>query len=77
MLWLVRYDPRTIAVPIRAGENGGRTIAHRNIVRQLVRLGVWTGTGASFRLPPATPGLASAVIAQMSVGGPITAAHRI
>jgi len=77
VLWLVRYDPRTIAVPIRAGENGGRTIAHRNIVRQLVRLGVWTGTGASFRLPPATPGLASAVIAQMSVGGPITAAHRI
>jgi hypothetical protein len=77
VLWLVRYDPRTIAVPIRAGENGGRTIAHRNIVRQLIRLGAWTGSGASFRLPPAPPGLASAVIAQVSVGGPIIAARRI
>ena len=43
-VWLVRYDPRTIMVPIRAGENGGRTIPHRNIVRQLTMLGQWTGT---------------------------------
>ena len=42
-VWLVRYDPRTISVPIRAGENGGRTIPHRNIVRQLVALGRWSG----------------------------------
>ena len=26
-VWLVRYDPRTRAVPIRAGENNGRTPA--------------------------------------------------
>ncbi|GAA0328222.1 DUF1223 domain-containing protein [Sphingomonas oligophenolica] len=77
VLWLVRYDPRTIAVPIRAGENSGRTIAHRNIVRQLIKLGAWTGAPASFRLPPSPPGLAGAIIAQASVGGPIIAAHRI
>jgi hypothetical protein len=77
ILWLVRYDPRTIPVPIRAGENGGRTIAHRNIVRQLVRLGDWTGASASFRLPASAPGLVGAVIAQQSIGGPIIAARRI
>jgi hypothetical protein len=77
IIWLVRYDPRTIAVPIRAGENGGRTIAHRNIVRQLIRLGVWTGTAAGFRLPASPSGLVSAVIAQQGVGGPIIAGRRI
>lgn len=76
-VWLIRYDPRTIAVPIRAGENGGRTIAHRNIVRQLTRLGAWTGPHASFRLPTSQPGLASAVIVQSGVGGPIIAGRRI
>jgi hypothetical protein len=77
VLWLVRYDPRAIAVPIRAGENGGRTIVHRNIVRQLVRLGDWTGSSASYRLPVSPPGLVSAVLAQSTLGGPIIAARRI
>jgi hypothetical protein len=77
VLWLVRYDPRTIAVPIRAGENGGRNIAHRNIVRQLIRLGTWTGPSVRYPLPAASAGLAGAVIAQASVGGPIIAARRL
>jgi hypothetical protein len=77
IVWLVRYDPRSIAVPIRAGENGGRTIAHRNIVRQLIRLGVWTGAPTSFRLPAAPSGLVSAVIAQQGVGGAIIGGRRI
>jgi len=77
IVWLVRYDPRSIAVPIRAGENGGRTIAHRNIVRQLIRLGAWTGAPASFRLPAAPSGLVSAVIAQQGAGGAIIAGRRI
>lgn len=54
-LWLVRYDPRTIQVAIRAGENGGRTIPHRNIVRDLVPLGVWTGAAKRFTLPASQP----------------------
>jgi len=37
-VWLVRYDGRTLNVPIRAGENGGRTLAHRNVVRGAVSL---------------------------------------
>jgi len=38
-VWLVRYDPRVQNVDIGAGENSGVTIAHKNIVRVLVRLG--------------------------------------
>ena len=75
-VWLVRYDPRTLAVPIRAGENGGKTLPHRNIVRALTRLGAWTGRPASFALPPAPPGLATAVLVQDGPGGAIVGAAR-
>ena len=76
-IWLVRYDPRTIAVPIRAGENGGRTIPHRNIVRQLVALGPWSGRPIRYPLPPAAAGLASALLLQAGTGGPIIAARKL
>ena len=76
-VWLVRYDPRTIAVPIRAGENGGRTIAHRNVVRQLVQLGQWTGAPLRLALPAAPAGLSSAVLLQQGRGGAIIASRRI
>jgi hypothetical protein len=76
-VWLVRYDPRVVQVAIKRGENGGRTLPHKNIVRQLVRLGSWTGTEASFTLPaPSLPGLNTAVLVQQARGGPIIAAAR-
>lgn len=74
---LVRYEPRAIAVPIRAGENGGRTLPHRNIVRQLVTIGRWTGPAISVPLPPAArTDLAQAVLLQQR-GGPIIAATKV
>ncbi|QDZ08090.1 DUF1223 domain-containing protein [Sphingomonas panacisoli] len=76
-VWLVSYDPRTVAVPIRAGENGGRTIPHRNIVRRLVRLGQWNGTQARYSLPALQSGLATAVLMQAGTGGPIIAARKL
>ncbi len=77
-VWLVRYDPRVREVPIRAGENGGKTLPHRDIVRELVRLGDWNGTPATFHLPATTAqGLASAILVQQGPGGPITAARRL
>ncbi|MDE0877783.1 MAG: DUF1223 domain-containing protein [Sphingomonas bacterium] len=75
-LWLVSYDPRTIPVAIRAGENGGRTIPHRNIVRDLVLLGTWNGAAKRFSLPPAMPGMGTALLLQAGRGGPIIAARR-
>jgi hypothetical protein len=76
-IWLVRYDPRAVEVAIKAGENGGRTLPHRNIVRELVKIGRWNGGKASFTLPAATlPGLATAAFVQTGAGGGIIAAAR-
>ncbi len=76
-VWIVDYDPRRIAVPIRTGENGGRTLVHTDIVRRLTPIGTWTGPSARYSLPILTSGLARAVLVQGSKGGPIIAAERI
>ncbi|MBU3076239.1 DUF1223 domain-containing protein [Sphingomonas quercus] len=76
-IWVVRYDPRVNNVPIRAGENGGRTLPHRNIVRQLTAIGTWSGAASSFALPPnPNPVYRTAVLVQSGKGGPIVAAAR-
>ncbi|MBE7211676.1 MAG: DUF1223 domain-containing protein [Gluconacetobacter diazotrophicus] len=76
---LVRYDPRVIEVPIGRGENGGRTLPHRDVVRAVTVLGSWSpGRTARFALPADTrPGLADAVLVQAGTGGPILAAARV
>lgn len=77
-VWLVRYDPRTHQVPIRAGENGGRTLPHRNIVREIYLLGKWNGEAASFAMRPAREtGLQAAVLVQDGPGGAILASRRL
>jgi hypothetical protein len=76
-VWLVRYDPRTVQVSIRRGENGGKTLPHRNIVRELVRLGGWSGQAQSYTAPPpADPALKTAILVQGAGGGPILAAAK-
>jgi hypothetical protein len=76
-VWLVRYDPRTQLVPIRRGENGGKTLPQRNVVRELTRLGAWKGPAARYT-PAASkvPGLKTAVLVQTRGGGPILGAGR-
>lgn len=77
-VWLVRYDPGERQVAINAGENGGRTLPHRNVVRQLVKLGDWSGKARGYPLPAASEArLWTAVLVQRGSGGPITAAKRI
>jgi len=77
-IWLVRYDPRALKVPIRAGENSGRTIVHRNVVRSLLAIGKWAGSEILVTAPPAAdPNLRSAILVQSGSGGPILAAARL
>lgn len=76
-VWLVRYERQAIDVPVSRGENGGRTLPHANVVRELVRLGAWRGQTVGFALPPArTEGLATAILVQAPNGGQILGAGR-
>ena len=78
LVWLVRYDPKVRNVPIRAGENDGRTLPHRNIVRELTKLGSWSGRVGSFALTVSKEaGLSTAVVVQQGFGGPIIAARKL
>jgi len=66
-VWIVRYDPRIQNVAIKAGENHGRTLPHKNIVRQLVKLGTWNGSAKTFAGPAkGSDHYRSAVIVQRS-----------
>ncbi len=77
-IWLVRYDPRPLDVPIRAGENSGRTLVHRNVVRSLQPIGTWRGEAVSVvATPSADPNLRSAVLVQSGKGGAIIAAAKL
>jgi hypothetical protein len=79
-VWLVRYDPNVVQVPIKRGENTGKTLPHKNVVRELTRLGDWTGGAKSFAVPAAPPGLPAglktAILVQSGSGGPILAAAK-
>ena len=74
-VWMIRYDPRELNVTITKGENRGRVVPHRNVVRELVRLGSWTGKPRSYRLPrAAAPGLKTTVLVQARRTGRVLAA---
>jgi hypothetical protein len=73
-VWLVRYDPTDQAVEIKRGENRGKTMVYHNVVRDLVRLGSWTGKARSYTLPTpetdsAGEGLESVILVQGAKGG--------
>jgi hypothetical protein len=77
-VWLVRYDPHEQKIVVKTGDNRGKTVVEHNVVRELVRLGAWTGRPKSFREPDAeTEGLEAAVIVQAAHGGRILAAKKL
>ena len=77
-VWLVRYDPRLHKVAVRAGENEGRTLPHRNIVHEMHLLGTWRGGAISFAIPASRDGaLRSALLVQDGPGGAILSARKI
>ena len=60
---------------VKAGDNKGETLAERNVVRELTRLGAWRGQPVVFRLPAASEeGLKTVVIVQGARGGRILGA---
>jgi hypothetical protein len=69
-LFLVRYDPARREVRVRGGENNGKTVVQKNVVRELVRLGAWTGKTKHFTLPAAPKGLKTVVLLQSRRGAP-------
>jgi len=73
-VWLVRYDPNVVNVPVARGENTGRTLPHTHVVHGLQRLGAWTGAAQSFDISGAGAGLKTAVLVQGPHGGPILSA---
>jgi len=74
---LVSYDPRVINQPVRAGENAGATLPHKNIVTGLTKLGTFSGGAVHFAIPAASANTAQAILVQQGVGGPIIAAAKI
>jgi len=69
-VWLIRFDPREQDVVVKAGDNRGATLAQRDVVRQLARLGAWSGRPASYRLPaPSEDGLTTLIVVQGVRGG--------
>ena len=75
-VWLVRYDPRVVQIPISRGENSGTTQPQVNVVHVLTNLGAWKGAQASFPIAPAPAGLKTAILLQRGRGGPIIAVAR-
>jgi hypothetical protein len=75
-VWLARYDPRTIEVAVRRGENSGRMLPHKDVVREMILLGHWRGEAAIFPVPASEAELAEAAIVQAAESGPILAAAK-
>jgi hypothetical protein len=73
-VWLIRYDPREQDVAVKSGDNKGRTVVQKNVVREVKRLGAWKGKPAAFRLPaPSEDGLKTVILVQGVHGGRILA----
>ena len=75
---IVRYDPKHYEVRISHGENGGQTLPHSHIVKEIKQIGNWTGGSQHFELPRTEDiGLNVAVLVQAGSGGRILGAARI
>ncbi len=75
-VWLVRYDPGVQKVLVKRGENRGQTLVERNVVRDLVKLGVWRGKTRVYAPPAALPdgkALRSSILLQAARSGRIIA----
>lgn len=73
-IWVAQYEPGTIYVQVKGGENAGTRIPHFNLVRHIVRLGTWTGAPAQYAVDCSA---ACAVMVQDADGGRVIAAKNV
>jgi hypothetical protein len=68
----------TGSVPIKVGENAGKTLTYTNVVRELTPVGIWKGQPMSVQLPRAAMMQADVqkvvVLVQEGRSGPIIGA---
>jgi hypothetical protein len=73
-IWGVAFDPGPIWETVRTGDNAGHRVPHYNLVRNLSRLGQWSGEPARFEYGYCRR--QCAIIVQARLGGPVLAAAR-
>lgn len=75
---VIQYNPREYIVKVPAGENVRRTLPHRDVVHTLMKIGIWEGGEATFKLPKLDDeNYKAAVIVQKERGGPIVGAAKV
>lgn len=76
-IWLAVLQ-KEVEVPVRSGENRGRTLKYFNVVKELTPIGMWSGKAARFELlreAVIQPGVGScAILVQHGKAGPIIGA---
>ncbi len=76
-VWLVRSDPQEHSVRVKTGDNKGKLVSQRYVVRELTRLGGYAGGVRTYAVPKASvDGLSTLVMVQGVRGGPIMGVGR-
>jgi hypothetical protein len=76
-VWIVGLDALR-EVPVARGENAGRTLVYRNVVREIRKLGEWRGQPMTLPLPDDLAGRdGRIVLVQSGVAGPILGCRRL
>ncbi|KAI0468484.1 thioredoxin-like protein [Xylaria cf. heliscus] len=78
---VVVYEDRSEVVKIGKGPNKGKKVPHKNVVKDIVKIGEWSGGDMIYDLPVApaqmAPGTAAVAIVQEPISGPIVAVTKI
>jgi len=76
---LVKYDAKPADVCIQRGENGGRTLPHRNVVSDVCEIGKWSKNEGEVKIPRPilVGGEEGVILVQAGTGGPIVGAAKL
>lgn len=78
---LAVYDTQSEKVKVGKGPNKGKKIEHRNVVKEIIKIGEWVGGTTVVPLPSSpssmAPGLRAVIMVQAGQGGPIVASARV